>query len=320
MSSRRNRPNRRRLIEAGSFVAPWFVGFVLLIVYPFCASLYWSFCRYDLLSSPQFIGTSNYSRLIDELGAGDRFGLAVWNTVYYAVVGVPLSIILGIGLAVMLTWPVRGRALFRAIFFLPSVVPVVAASVLWMWLLDPRDGLINYGLSLVGLPGPGWFNSVREAASPLAWFAGTAGFGSKDGLILISLWGVGNFMIIYLAALGDVPQSLYEAAELDGAGRFRRLVHVTLPMLSPVIFFNLIMGLIQSVQAFTQIYIVSDGQGAPAGSALVLSLHLFLSAFKELDMGYASAVAWMMFAMILLATIALFRTSKHWVHYQGLKP
>jgi multiple sugar transport system permease protein len=293
------------------------VGFVGLVLYPFVATLYWSFCRYDLLSPPRFVGGANYRRLAEELIAGERFGQAVFNTGYYALVGVPLSIALGVALAVMLSWNVRGRAVYRTLFFLPSVVPVVAASVLWMWLLDPRDGLVNTVLSWLGLPGPAWFNGPREALWPPGWWRGTAQLGSKDALVLMSLWGVGSFMIIYLAALGDIPPQLYEAAELDGAGPLRRFRHVTLPMLSPVIFFNLVMGLIHAVQAFTQIYIVSDGQGDPSGSALVLSLHLFLSAFKDLDMGYASAMAWTLFVIVLVVTAALFRSSRRWVYYQG---
>ena len=299
------------------FLLPWLAGFFALVVFPFGASLYWSFQQYDMLTPPRYVGTANYSRLAEELFTGELFGQAAWNTSYYALLSVPLSIVLGVSLSVMLSWNVRGRAVYRTIFFLPSVVPAVASSILWLWLLDPQAGLVNYVLSLVGLPGPGWFNSTAEAAWLPAWFAGNGGFGSKDGLVLMSLWGVGNFMIIYLAALGDIPPQLYEAAELDGAGPVRRFRHITLPMLSPVIFFNLVMGLIQAVQAFTQIYIVSEGQGAPAGSTLVLSLYIFLSAFKYLDMGYASAIAWLVFVVIVAVTVALFRTSHRWVFYQG---
>ena len=299
------------------FIGPWLVGFMALVVYPFAASLYWSFCRYDLVSSPEWVGWANYERLADELIHGGRFAQVLWNTTYYTLVSVPLSIALGVALAVMLAWKVRGRAFYRTLFFLPSVIPVVAASVLWLWLLDPQDGLVNHALASVGLAGQDWFNSTAEAAWLPAWWTGGGGFGSKDALVVMALWGVGNFMIIYLAAIGDIPASLYEAAELDGAGRAARFRHITLPMLSPVIFFNLVMGFIQAVQAFTQVYIVSDGRGDPAGSTLVFSLHLFLSAFKNLDMGYASAMAWMLFVVVLVVTIVLFRTSRHWVHYQG---
>jgi len=306
----------RRLWTGLAFISPWIVGFLALTVYPFAASLYWSFCRYDLLDPPVGIGWDNYRRLADELFHGGAFGLAVWNTFYYAALSVPLSIALGVVLAVMLSWNVRGQSIYRTLLFLPSVVPTVATAVLWMWLLDPQEGLVNYVLGWFGAPPQGWFNSVRQAAWPPDWTAGEIAFGSKDALVLMSLWGVGNFMIIYLAALGDIPQSLYEAAELDGAGAMRRFWHITLPMLSPVIFFNLVMGLIQAVQAFTQVYLVSDGQGSPAGSTLLLSLHLFLSAFKQLDMGYASAMAWILFVLVLLVTIFLFRTANRWVHYR----
>lgn len=299
------------------FITPWLVGLFALVIYPFLASLIWSFQRYDMLSPPHFVGGANYARLADELVTGQRFGQAVWNTAYYALVSVPLSIALGVLLAVMLSWKVRGQAVYRTIFFLPSVVPAVASSILWMWLLNPQSGLVNYLLSSIGLPAPGWFNSTAEAAWLPGWFAGQGGFGSKDALVLMSLWGVGNFMIIYLAALGDIPPQLYEAAELDGAGPLRRFWHITLPLLSPVIFFNLVMGLIHAVQAFTQIYITSEGQGAPAGSTLMLSLYIFLAAFKYLDMGYASAMAWTLFVLVVLVTVGLFRSSRHWVYYQG---
>jgi multiple sugar transport system permease protein len=309
--------NFRRQIRATltglSFAGPWLIGLVALFVYPFAASLYWSFCDYDLLTPPRYVGAANYRRLAEEILAGEHFGRAVWNTAYYALLSVPLSIALGIALAVMLSWKVRGQAIYRTVFFLPSVVPVVASSVLWLWLLDPKKGLVNFVFSRVGLGEPLWFKGTAEAAWPPAWFD----FGSKDALVLMSLWGVGNFMIIYLAALGDIPKQLYEAAELDGAGAARRFRHITLPLLSPVIFFNLVMGLIQSVQAFTQIYIVSEGTGEPAGSTLVLSLYLFLSAFQDLNMGYASAIAWLLFVVLLVCTAALFRSSRYWVHYQG---
>lgn len=306
----------RRTATGLLFVSPWLLGFLLLVVYPFAASLYWSFCSYDLLAPPRFVGLDNYRRLASELLAGEKFGKAVWNTVYFALVSVPLSVALGIGLAVILSWDVRGRSLFRAIFFVPSVIPIVATSILWMWLLDPQRGLVNYGLSLFGIPPQNWFKGVGEAAWIPGWFTETGGFGSKDALALMSLWGVGNFMLIYIAALSDIPRPLYEAAELDGAGRWRRLLHITLPQLSPVIFFNVVMGLIQSVQAFTQVYIVSEGRGEPAESALVLSLHLFLAAFQNLEMGYASAMAWLLFVILLAATAALFRSARYWVHYR----
>jgi multiple sugar transport system permease protein len=306
--------NNRNTLVGLAFISPWLIGFALLVAWPFAASLYWSFTRYDLLSEPQWVGTENYQRLYGELRTGGHFAQALWNTTYYALLAVPLSIALGVSLATLLSQRIHGQGLFRTLFYLPSALPTVAMAILWMWLLDPNSGWVNHALYNLGLPReslPLWLTSPREAAWPPQLFD----FGSKDALVLMSLWGVGNFVLIYSAALGEIPQSLYEAAELDGAGPLRRFRHVTLPLLTPVIFFNLVMGLIQSVQAFTQVYLVSEGTGKPAGSTLMLSLHLFLSAFGDLDLGYASAMAWLLFLLLATATWLLFRTSRRWVHY-----
>lgn len=300
----------KRLSTLAIFLTPWLAGFALFTAFPFVASFALSFCRYDMISSPEFVGAQHYTRLANELASGRAFGLAVFNTLYYAAILTPLSIGLAIVLAVMLNWKVRGQAIFRTLFFLPSVAPVVSVCILWLWLLDPRDGMVNYLLRYAWVGPFNWFTSPET-------FLTSGRFGSKDGLILMGLWGVGNWIVIYLAALGDIPHSLYEAAELDGAGPLRRFWHITLPGLSPVIFFNLIMGLIQSVQAFTQMYVVSEGVGAPAGSTLVLSLHLFLSAFQDLEMGYASAMAWVLFVLLMTATAGLFYSSRRLVHYRG---
>lgn len=304
------------------FLAPWAIGFAAFTAWPFAASLYWSFTRYDLISAPRWVGWRNYERLADELWTGGPFGRALWNTAYYAAVSVPLSVALGVILAVLLSddgrgRPPRGVTLYRTLWYLPSVVPTVAVAILWMALLDPQAGLVNHLLTSVGLPAQGWLNSTAEAAWPASWAPGGRLFGSKDALVLMALWGVGNFMVIYLAAIADISASLYEAARLDGAGPLRRFWSVTVPLLSPVIFFNLVMGVIQSVQAFTQVYLVSDGLGDPAGSTLLLSLHLFLAAFRDLEVGYASAMAWVLFVIIVVITAALFRSSRRWVHYRG---
>lgn len=296
------------------FISPWIAGFLLLTVYPFLASLYWSFCRYDLLTAPEWIGTRHYRRLARELLAGEEFGQALWNTLYYAGLAVPGSVVLGVALALMLNVPVRGQAVYRTLFFLPSIVPTVATSILWMWLLDPKKGLVNRFLSMFGAE-PTWLNSPAEALNVAGWFDGTAGLGSKDALVLMSLWGIGNFIIIYLAALGNIPRELYEAAELDGAGRWRKFWSITLPQLTPVIFFNMVMGVVAAVQYFTQAYVVSGGSGGPEGSTRVLSLHVFLWGFKYFEAGYASAVAWSLFVLVVLITLFLFHTSRRWVHY-----
>jgi multiple sugar transport system permease protein len=308
------------MVSGMLFISPWLLGFLGLVVYPFVTSLWWSFCDYDLLSAPKYVGAVHYRRLATELIQGEGFGRALWNTCYYAALAVPLSIALAVALAVVLSWNVRGKSVYRTLCFLPTVVPVVAMSILWIWLLDPADGIVNHMLTWVGVPAasaPQWLSDYREAAWLPAWFAGNGGFGSKDALVLMAMWGVGNFMVIYMAALVDIPDSLHEAAMLDGATRARRFWNVTLPMLTPVILFNLVTGLIRSVQAFTQMYIVSEGTGAPQQSTLVLSLHMFLAAFQDLNMGYTSAMAWIVFVLLVVATWAVLRSSKSWVHYPG---
>ncbi len=305
-----HRNARQATLCGWGFISPWLLGFFSLTLFPFVASLYYSFCRYDLLSPPRWVGGENYRQLADELVSGGPLAHALWNTGYFALVSVPLSIALGIGLAVMLSWPVRGQPLFRTLLYLPSVLPILATAILWQWLFDPRQGFVNHTLGLLGLGQPGWFTSVEELL-----VGGTPG--SKDALILMALWSTGNFMVIYLAALGDIPRSLYEAAQLDGASRWRQFWHITLPLLSPVIFFNLVMGTIQAIQTFTQIYVLSAGQGDPDRSLLVVSLHLFLTAFQDLRMGYASAMAWLLFVLVMGITWLLFRTARRWVFYQG---
>ncbi len=270
------------------------------------------------------MGVENYQRLAAEIASGRGAGKALMNTVYYALLSVPLSVVLGVLLAVVLSAQVRGQAFFRTIIFLPSVIPVVASSVLWIWMLDPDGGLMNLILGWFGVPPQNWLNQARPAVSieGVAQIGGwlTGGplllMGSKDALVLMTLWGVGNFVVIYLAAISDIPATLYEAADIDGASGVRKLLHVTVPMLSPVIFFNLVMGLIRSVQTFTSIYVLSAGTGQPGESLMTVSLRLFTSAFADFEMGYASAIAWVMFVGLMFCTVLLFRTSKSWVHYR----
>lgn len=316
---------REHRLAGWLFASPWILGFVLFVLTPFWASLILSFFRWNMIHPPQWVGWDNYARLAEELRANRGFGLALRNTAYYSFLSVPLSVVFGLGLAVMLSWPVRGRALFRTIFFLPAMIPIVATCILWLWMFDPRSGWVNYGLSWIGVPPQNWLRQAHSAISPesaeilySAWSNQSAWttFGSKDALVLMSLWTVGNLMVIYLAALGDVPQSLYEAAELDGAGRWRRFWRITLPQLTPVILFNLVTGLIRSVQTFTSVYMLSEGTGGPGESLLVVGLHLFLAAFVDLEMGYASAMAWLMFCGLMLVIWMLFRSSRHWVYYR----
>ena len=247
------------------------------------------------VSAPRWIGLRNYT----DLFADPLFGKTLYNTLYLAIFSIPLSLTLSLIIAMLLNTKIRFQGVFRTLYFLPSVVPAVAAALLWRWFLNPDYGPVNEFLWQLGIVGPGWL------ADP-AW--------SKPALILAGLWGVGGSMVIYLAGLQNVPVPLYEAADLDGATRWQRLRYVTLPMLSPVILFNLIMGIITSFQAFTNIYIMTGG--GPSNSTLVYALYLYQNAFQFFRMGFASAMAWVLMLITVAALALIFRTSG-WVYYEG---
>ncbi len=315
--------NWRESLAGWAFASPWIIGFAVLFVWPFVVSLYWSFCRFDLVNEPRFIGTENYQQIASEISQGTGFGLAMANTAYYILISVPLSVLLGVVLASWLAVNARGQTIYRTIIFLPSMIPVVAASVLWLWLLNPTEGWINGCLSLIGVPPQNWLNQSRSFISGESLEVITSKSygdwrlaGSKDGLILMTLWGLGNYVVIYLAAIGDVPRALHEAAAIDGASVIRRWLHITVPMLSPLILFHFIVGMIRGVQTFTSIYLLSEGTGQPGGSLNMISLQMFLAAFEDLQVGYASAIAWSLFVILGIATIMLFRISSSWVHYR----
>jgi len=285
------------------FVSPWVIGFVLLTAGPMVYSLYLSFTASSLLSPPQWVGLENYRRMF----ADPIFYRSLGNTAYYAVLGVPLGMILSLGLALLLDAPVRGLGFFRTLFFLPSVTNTVALSILWLWLLNPEFGLVNVALSKLGLEGPLWLQDE-------AW--------AKPALVLMSLWTVGGQMIICLAALQGVPPELKEAAAIDGAGPVRRFFAVTLPLISPALLFNLIMGLVGALQVFTQAFVMTGGvqpgsEGGPNQSTLFIVLYIYKKAFQEYDMGYASALAWALFLIITVCTWIAWRVSKSRVHYEG---
>jgi multiple sugar transport system permease protein len=289
------RRERRSLWLGLTFISPWLVGFLVFTAYPVFASLYFSLTDYNVVSAPRFVGIRNYTELWND----PIFGISLYNTLYLAVIGIPVALILSLLIAMLLNTKVRFQGVFRTIYFLPSVVPAVAVALLWRWFLNPDFGPVNQALEAVGIPGPGWL------ADP-AW--------SKPALVLASLWGVGGSMVIYLAGLQNVPVELYEAADLDGAQPWHRLRYITLPMLSPVILFNLIMGIITSFQAFTNIYIMTGG--GPSNSTLVYALYLYQNAFQFFKMGYASAMAWVLMVITAAALALIFRTSG-WVHYEG---
>lgn len=300
---------RRRMAKGVAFLSPWLVGFCLFTALPAVLSLYYSLCDYKLLKEPVFIGATNYRMLMSD----EVFWKSLTNTLYYALLAIPSGIAVSLGLAVLLNVKVRCRAVYRTIIFIPSLVPLVASSMLWLWLLNGRLGLINALLAKVGIQGPAWLTDVMFTVgqSPNQ----TNYYWAMPALAFMSLWGVGHTVTIFLAGLQDVPQELYEAAEIDGAGIWGRVRHVTLPILSPVIFFNLIMSIIGTLQVFAVPYIMT--QGGPARATYFFTMYLYDNAFKFLRMGYASAMAWIQLLVILALTGLAFWSSKRWVHYQG---
>jgi len=291
-----SRVERSRLVAGLLFLSPWLIGLLLFTAYPLLASLYYSLTDYAVLRPPRFVGLANYVYLLREDEYFWRF--AVFNTLFMFL-ELPLSIALGVGLAMLLNQRLRGMALFRTIFYIPVLVPAIAASLLWLWLLNPQFGLANQMLESVTHERIGWL------ADP---------FWSKPSFIVMDLWGIGGGMVIYLAALQGVPEHLYEAALLDGAGPWQRLRTVTLPMISPVIFFSVIMGVIGTFQYFTQTFVMT--KGGPKLSTTFFALYLFRNAFEYFRMGTACAMAWLLFAITLVATIIVFRSSARWVYYE----
>ena len=289
------------------FISPFLIGFAAFVLYPVGASLVYSFCNYDIVTPPKYIGVRNYADLMgDEL-----FLKSLYNTLFFTVFSVPLTMVTAMGLAFLLNLKLRGQALYRTIFFLPSIVPVLASAVLWAWLLNTDSGIINAFLRPVCSLLNGWFGTDLH---PPAWLFDKNYL--KPALILMSLWGVGGSMILYLAALGDVPKQLYEAAELDGAGTWRKTWHITMPMISPSLFFTLVMGMIGSFQYFSQAWVMAPN-GQPEDSGLFYALYLFMNAFAYLRMGYASAQAWILFIVIVVSTVLVFRSTRKFVYYGG---
>lgn len=298
MTSRELRNLRNGLI----FIAPWIAGFAAFIAYPLGASLYYSLCDYSVLKPPVFVGTANFQDLLTD----PVFWKSLYNTLYFAVFFLPLATLLAIALALLLNTGVQGMTVYRTIFFLPSLTPLVALGILWMWMLNGEYGVVNHVLNLVlnplGLQAPAWLQST-------AW--------SKPAIVLMSLWGVGHAVVIYLAGLQDIPKQLYEAADLDGARWFAKVRHITIPLLSPAIFFNVVMGLIMALQVFALPYVLTDGEGGPARSTIFYAMYLYNCAFRYLRMGYACAMAWILFLLIMALTLLVYRISRGRVHYAG---
>jgi multiple sugar transport system permease protein len=294
------RRQRREAVEGVLFASPWLLGFFLFTVGPMIASFLMSFTRWNGITpfrEIEWVGAENYTRLASQDAS---FRKALANTLFYAAFSVPLGMAAALGMALLLNQRVRGQAFFRTVFYLPSVVSGVATAMLWAWLFNPSFGGVNWALRHLGLPEPGWLTDEHTAI----WV-----------FIFMSIWGVGNAMLIYLAGLQGIPEHLYEAAALDGAGPLVRFRHVTVPMLTPTLFFNLVMAIIGSFQVFTSAYVMTEG--GPNEATLFYVLYLYQKAFEQFQMGYASAMAWILFAIVLALTLLVLRSSKAWVYYEG---
>ena len=283
------------------FVSPWIISLLVFTAYPTIASIFFSMTDYNILRPPAFVGLKNFQIMFFE---DPLFWTSVKNTAYYALISVPLGLLVALLLAMLLNQKLTGIGIYRTVFYLPSLVPAVAATLLWLVILDPRLGLVNQALGVFGIAPIGWFRSA-------AW--------AKPALILMSLWlGTGASMLIFLAALKEIPQSLMDAAMIDGAGATQRFRHVTLPLISPTILFNLILGIIASFQVFGTAFVAtgSANTAGPLNSMLMYMLLLYRNAFRYFNMGYASAMALVMFLVLVLVTVVTIRSSSQWVYYE----
>lgn len=297
------RPRPGRELRWGlAFLSPWLLGFVLFTAGPMVVSFVLSLNQYDMIGSPRYVGADNYRRLLDD----PRLGTALFNTVVYTLLHVPLSVALALGLAALLRRAGRAAGWARTMLYLPVMTPPVAMAALFFLLLNGRQGLLNAVLRWFGVDGPNWTTDP-------AWI--------KPGLVIMSLWTVGSTAVLYLAAMAGVPKDLYEAASLDGTGAWRRFRSVTLPMISPTVYFTVVVNTIASLQYFTEAYAMFYTPGTSASNdgdaALFYVIYLFQQAFTYLHMGYASAMAWLLFVLIALVTVVQVRVSRRLVHYEG---
>ncbi len=291
---------RREELIAYLLISPWIIGFVAFIVGPMLASLGLSFFETNMFSW-EWVGLKNYTTLISTDVTRSLFWKSLYNTAYYVVLSIPLTMVVGFFTALLLNQPMRGRSIYRVIYYLPSIIPGIAASIVWLYLFQPEFGVVNWLLSLVGVEGIRWLYDTRTA---------------KLVFVLMSIWGAGGNMLIFLAGLQGIPTELYEAATIDGANAWRRLRNITLPLMSPTLFFVLVTNVILSFQVFTNVYVMTGGAGGPANSTMMYVLHLYLVAFRQFRLGYASALAWVLFLILLLFTALIFRSSSLWVYYE----
>jgi len=299
--TRRRTASRREAIAAYGFISPWMLGFVGLTVGPMLASLALSFTDDNLVASgTSFVGLDNYENALFD----DPLVMhSLRVTAYYASAAVVLDLVVGLALALLLNAGFRGIGAIRTIYYLPAAVSGVAVSLLWLWIFQPNGGLANGLLALVGLPGPAWVYSTT-------WVI--------PAFVLMSLWGVGRSAFIYLAILQRIPTNLYEAAAVDGAGSMRRFFRITVPLVTPAIFLNLVLGLIGNFQTFTQAFVISEG--GPANASLFYTLLVYRNAFRYFRIGYASALAWILFALLFILTMLLFLSARRWVFYEAGRP
>lgn len=278
------------------FISPWLIGFIALTLGPILFSIVMSFTDWDLFQKPHFVGLSNYIQLLAE---DHIFRKSIYNTFYYAFISVPIGLALSLLIAYFLNKKLNGITFYRVLFYVPSVVPVVASSLLFVQLLAPNIGIINIGLGFLGINGPSWLLDSN-------WV--------KPALILMSLWGVGGSVVLLLAGMKGIPSDLYEAGSIDGTTNSQAFFNITLPMLTPIIFFNLVTGIIAALQTFAQVFIVTGG--GPDNSSQMVVPYLFSNAFQFFKMGYASAIAWVLFFFILILTLIVFKSSTMWVFYE----
>lgn len=299
-TGRRRRISRVRLrenLDAYILLAPWLIGFIVLTAGPMLGSLALAISNWDMINPPRLTGLTNFSTMLTD----DVFWTSLYNTAYYTFIGVPVFVISALVAALALNQRLRWINYYRTIVYLPSVMPVVASAFLWQWIFNPDFGLANAGLHLLGLPPSNWI-----------WDPETV----KPSLILMGIWGIGPQMVILLAGLQNVPEQLLEAANVDGAGAWSRFRHITIPMLSPTLFFVLIVQVIGSFQIFTIVYIMTN-EGGPANASLMYVMYLYQVAWESLKMGYASALAWILFAIVLVITVIQVRLANRWVYYEG---
>lgn len=277
-------------------ILPWFLGFLIFTAGPMAFSAYLIFTDWELITPPEWVGLENVRELIHD----QVFRTTLWNTAIYTIVSVPLQLLVALAVALLLNLNIRGSNLYRAIIFLPSQTPVVATAMLWFFIFSPTGGLANSALGIFGIPPQRWLWDINLV---------------KPALIAIAVWAFGSAMIIFLAGLQDVPQTLYEAADLDGASSFSKLMNITIPLITPTIFFNLVIGLIGAFQVFTPVYLMTGG--GPGTASMMMGLLIYREGFEEFNMGYASLLAWVLFLIVIVLTIIQFGIARRWVYYES---